>query len=167
MMPRRKRPRAAHPAKPPRPRAAAGARRSGATARAVLLVFAPTLACKEPDPALRILAHRQEFEVKLKSWAPRGERALAELEVIPSFKPRIDTLTVRIVTFDAEGREAGSVRAPLKVAGLPVGLPSVVRAEFPPPPAGGSLGVEVEASPPRSAWAEFPELAGLTLPAAR
>lgn len=131
---------------------------------AVLAIFLPPflpLACSKPEPALRILAHRQEFTVTLKSWTPRGEQALAELEVIPSFEPRIDTLTVRIVAFDSAGSEIRSVRAPLKVAGLPVGLPSVVRAEFPPPPPGGGLGVEVEASPPPSAWGEYPELAGV------
>jgi hypothetical protein len=133
----------------------------------VLLPLALPIACKKPDPALRILAHRQEFKVTLKSWAPRGDKALAELEVIPSFEPRIDTLTVRIVTFDAGGSEVGSVRAPLQVAGLPVGLPSVVRTEFPPPPPEGGLGVEVEASPPASAWQEFPELAGIPPPVKR
>jgi hypothetical protein len=152
-----------------------GAARAPATTRRALLLLVlsfllpPALfvACRKPEPAIRILAHRQEFRVTLKSWAPRGDKALAELEVIPSFEPRIDTLTVRIVTFDAGGNEVGSVRAPLKVAGLPVGLPSVVRTEFPPPPPEGGLGVEVEVSPPASAWAEFPELAGMPPPAKR
>lgn len=116
------------------------------------------LACSRPDPTLGVLAHRQTYSVTLRSWVPRDGRVLVEVEVLPRFKPEIDSLTIRIVAFDGAGGEVTSRRVAVPVRDLQTGLPATRRLEVDLRAEDGGLGVEVEPSPPAASWNEFPEL---------
>lgn len=133
-------------------------RRSAAVA---LLAVGVALSCTRPDPVRATLEHRQQFAVELKSWTPRDGAVLAELQVVANFEPRIDVLTVRIVSFDENGTELASRRVGLDVGGLQVGVPLAARRRIDLPVSGGRLGVEVEAFPAASEWTEFAELRDL------
>ena len=86
---------------------------------------------------------------------------LGELQIVPYFKPKINTLTVRVVSFDEAGEEQESVRIALDVTQAEVGLPLVVRRMIPLGKVTGGVGVEVEADPENNVWHLFPELTNL------
>lgn len=126
-----------------------------------LVVATLGLTCSQSDPALAVLEHRQSYSVELKSWVPSDDGVLVEIEVIPSVEPHVDFLTVRAVSFDAQGREVVSVRVPLPVRGMRPGLPNVIRRPIALLLGTGGVGLEIENRPPVEVWAEFPELAQL------
>ncbi len=117
------------------------------------------LGCSRGTPSAEsVLAHRQLYSVTLKSWIQRDYKVFVEIEVVPEFEPEIHMLTVRIVGFDDEERESGSVRVALPVQGLSVGLATMFRREVAMGRPEGGVGVEVEATPAETEWGQFPEL---------
>ena len=129
----------------------------------LLAIVGIVSSCSTLTPAEKVLLHRQTFSVSLKSWTPRDKGVLGELQIVPAFKPKISTLTVRVISFDEAGEEEESVRIPLDVTKAEVGLPLVVRRMIPLAKVTGGVGVEIEANPEQNLWHLFPELANFRI----
>lgn len=126
------------------------------------------IACGPPsaeDLVNEVLRKRNEFDVRLTSWIVRNEgtaEAHIYLDVVvlkPAEAADVNTLTVLVEQVDAGGSVLHSQRVPLDVRNIDAGFSQNVSREVRPvAPGVEGISLRVESSPPREAWAEFPEL---------